>query len=617
MKVLLKGIAKVLRGCWKLLSFTRQLFFNLFFIALIGVIIFAFQQGAESPALPEKAALVLDIDGPIVEQRSYVNPFDQFVDSAMGQVPVQENILFDIVDTIRAAAKDDRITGLILNLKSMPETNLTKLRYIAKAIEEFKQAGKPVYATGDHYRQSQYYLASFADKVFMSADGGVMLTGYGSYSLYYKTLLDNLDVTTHVFRVGTYKSFVEPYTRDNMSDAAREANTAWLNQMWDAYTQDVARNRRIHVSVLNPEVKDLVAELKSVEGDFARLSQKMGLVDQLVSRTQLRQTFIKEFGSDGDHGFNQISYYDYQPTVGSPFEPSNNGIAIVVASGAIVDGQQGQGRVGGDTTAALLREARLDDDIKAVILRVDSPGGSAFASEIIRNEVDALKLAGKPVVVSMSSLAASGGYWISSSASEIIAQPTTITGSIGIFGMLATFEKGLENIGVHSDGVGTTPFAGIGITRGLPDDVAEIFQLGIENGYQRFISLVSENRHISLEETDKIAQGRVWTGQDALKRGLVDRLGDFDDAIVSAAKLAKLDSYDIRWIDLPLSPMEQFLQDMTSETSARIGMAISAQLPNVFTPALRHITTDITNMNNFNDPKGQYAFCLNCSSTGN
>ena len=234
MKVLLKGIAKVLRGCWKLLSFTRQLFFNLFFIALIGVIIFAFQQGADTPALPDKAALVLDIDGPIVEQRSYVNPFDQFVDSAMGQVPVQENILFDIVDTIRAAAKDDRITGLILNLKNMPETNLTKLRYIAKAIEEFKQAGKPVFATGDHYRQSQYYLASFADKVFMSADGGVMLTGYGSYTLYYKTLLDNLDVTTHVFRVGTYKSFVEPYTRDNMSDAAREANTAWLNQMWDA-----------------------------------------------------------------------------------------------------------------------------------------------------------------------------------------------------------------------------------------------------------------------------------------------------------------------------------------------------------------------------------------------
>jgi len=221
------------------------------------------------------------------------------------------------------------------------------------------------------------------------------------------------------------------------------------------------------------------------------------------------------------------------------------------------------------------------------------------------------------VVVSMSSLAASGGYWISSSASEIIAQPTTITGSIGIFGMLATFEKGLENIGVHSDGVGTTPFAGIGITRGLPDDVAEIFQLGIENGYQRFISLVSKHRHLSLEETDKIAQGRVWTGQDAFKLGLVDRLGDFDDAIVSAAKLAKLDSYDTRWIELPLSPMEQFLQDMTSETSARIGMAISAQLPKVFTPALRHITADITSMNNFNDPKGQYAFCLNCSSTGN
>ncbi|MDO6707101.1 signal peptide peptidase SppA [Photobacterium sp. 1_MG-2023] len=616
MKVLLKGIAKVLRGGWKLLSFTRQLFFNLIFLALVGVIIFIFQQGSDEPVLPEKAALVLDLDGPIVEKRSYVNPFDQVVDSALGQVPVQENVLFDVVDTIRAAAKDENITGLILNLKGMPETNLTKLRYIAKAIEEFKQAGKPVYAVGDHYRQSQYYLASYADKVFLSPDGGVLLTGYGSYSLYYKSLLEKLDVTTHVFRVGTYKSFVEPYTRDNMSDAAREANTAWLNQMWQAYTQDVARNRQIDASVLTPDVPDLVEALKGVQGDFARLSQKMGLVDELVSRTQLRQQFIKEFGSDGDHGFNQISYYDYLPTVASPFGPSKNGIAVVVASGAIVDGQQGQGSIGGDTTAAQLREARLDDSIKAVILRVDSPGGSAFASEVIRNEVDALKLAGKPVVVSMSSLAASGGYWISSSASEIIAQPTTITGSIGIFGILATFEKGLENMGVYSDGVGTTPFAGIGITRGLPDDVAQVFQLGIENGYQRFISLVSENRHLSLEETDKIAQGRVWTGQDALKLGLVDRLGDFDDAIVSAAKLAKLDDYDLRWIDIPLSPLEQFMQEMTSEASAAIGQVVASQVPSVFQPALKQIATDISGLNQLNDPKGQYAFCLNCSSTG-
>ncbi|UTM56492.1 signal peptide peptidase SppA [Photobacterium sp. CCB-ST2H9] len=616
MKVLLKGIAKVLRGCWKLLSFTRQLFFNLLFLALIGIIIFAFQEGAEAPALPDKAALVLDLDGPIVEKRSYVNPFDQVVDSALGQVPVQENVLFDIVDTVRAAAKDDKITGLILNLKEMPETSLTKLRYIAKAIEEFKQAGKPVYAMGDHFRQSQYYLASYADKIYMSPDGGVMLTGYGSYSLYYKTLLEKLDVTTHVFRVGTYKSFVEPYTRDNMSDAAREANTVWLNQMWDAYTQDVARNRQIDAGILTPEVKDLVSELKSVQGDFARLSQKMGLVDELINRTQLRQQFIKEFGSDGDHGFNQVSYYDYQPTIGSPFQPSKNGIAVVVASGAIVDGQQAQGSIGGDTAAALLRQARLDDDIKAVILRVDSPGGSAFASEVIRNEVDALKLAGKPVVVSMSSLAASGGYWISSSASEIIAQPTTITGSIGIFGILATFEKGLENIGVYSDGVGTTPFSGIGITRGLPEDVAEIFQLGIENGYQRFISLVSENRHISLEETDKIAQGRVWTGQDALKLGLVDRLGDFDDAIVSAAKLAKLDDYDLHWIDLPLSPLEQLLQDMTSEASVKVSQMVATQMPAALQPAIRQIATDVNSLNSFNDPKGQYAFCLNCNNTG-
>lgn len=431
----------------------------------------------------------------------------------------------------------------------MSETNLTKLRYIAKALEEFKESGKPVYAIGDHYKQSQYYLSSYADKVFMSPDGGVMLTGYGSYTLYYKSLFEKLNVNTHVFRVGTYKSFVEPYTLDGMSDEAREANTAWLNQLWGAYTSDVAKNRQIDASTLTPELDQFVVELKSVDGDFAKLSEKMGLVDELVNRPQLRKQLIDAFGENDDHSFNQISYYDYQPTIGDIQLPSDNQIAVVVASGAIMDGTQQRGNVGGDTTAALLREARLDDKVKSVILRVDSPGGSAFASEVIRNEVDALKAAGKPVVVSMSSVAASGGYWISSSADKIMAQPTTITGSIGIFAILTTFEKGLEKMGVYSDGVGTTPFSGVGVTRELPEGIAEIFQLGIENGYQRFIGLVSQNRDMTLEQADSVAQGRVWTGKDALALGLVDELGDFDDAVASAAELATLgEDYEVRWM---------------------------------------------------------------------
>ncbi|MBY5943731.1 signal peptide peptidase SppA [Photobacterium rosenbergii] len=613
MKVIFKGIGKIFRWIWKLISFTRQLIINLLFLIIIGALFFAFTESGKEPELPEQAALVLDLSGPIVEQRSYTSPLDSLTSSAFGNEQTQENVLFDIVDTLRTAATDERITGLVLNLRDMSETNLTKLRYIAKALEEFKESGKPVYAIGDHYKQSQYYLSSYADKVFMSPDGGVMLTGYGSYTLYYKSLFEKLNVNTHVFRVGTYKSFVEPYTLDGMSDEAREANTAWLNQLWGAYTSDVAKNRQIDASTLTPELDQFVVELKSVDGDFAKLSEKMGLVDELVNRPQLRKQLIDAFGENDDHSFNQISYYDYQPTIGDIQLPSDNQIAVVVASGAIMDGTQQRGSVGGDTTAGLLREARLDDKVKSVILRVDSPGGSAFASEVIRNEVDALKAAGKPVVVSMSSVAASGGYWISSSADKIMAQPTTITGSIGIFAILTTFEKGLEKMGVYSDGVGTTPFSGVGVTRELPEGIAEIFQLGIENGYQRFIGLVSQNRDMTLEQADSVAQGRVWTGKDALALGLVDELGDFDDAVASAAELATLgEDYEVRWMAKPLSTAEMFMQQFSSEAKVFFHQLVWGELPEAMQPVTQKVVTDLSTLGNFNDPKGQYAFCVNC-----
>ncbi|MEZ8094596.1 signal peptide peptidase SppA [Photobacterium swingsii] len=616
MKMLFKGIGKIFRALWKLLSFTRQLVLNLFFLAFIGIIIFAFTQGTEEPVQATKSALVLDLAGPIVEQRSIISPVDQLTSNALGRQQVQENVLFDIVDTIRHASTDNNITGLVLNLKDMAGTNLTKLRYIAKAINEFKEAGKPVYAFGDNFSQSQYYLASYADKVFMSPDGGVLLTGYGSYTLYYKSLLDKLDVNTHVFRVGTYKSFVEPYTRDSMSDPAREANTAWLNQLWGAYTQDVATNRQIDAKALSPKLDDFITQLKAVNGDFAKLTLNMGLVDELVSRPQLLQNLVDAFGSDDNDSFKHISYYDYMPTVVPTDLPSSNKIAVVVASGAIVDGDgRQQGTVAGDSTAAMLREARLNDDVKAVILRVDSPGGSAFASEVIRNQVDALKQAGKPVIVSMSSLAASGGYWISSSADKIIAQPTTITGSIGIFAILTTFEKGLEKMGVYNDGVGTTPFAGVGVTRELPEGVAQVFQLGVEHGYQRFIGLVSQYRNMSLEQADHIAQGRVWTGKDALELGLVDQLGDFDDAIAEAASLAKLDSYELQWVTEELTPAELFLQNFTAKINVHLHNILWGQVPSALQPVAHQVVTDLTTLNNFNDPKGQYAFCLNCTNS--
>lgn len=613
MKKLFKFIGLIFKGIWKAITFVRLALMNLIFLVMIAVFYFAFTYTGEGqPTVDKESALVMNLSGPIVEQRRYVNPMDSVAGSILGNEIPKENVLFDIVDTIRYAKDDPKVSGLVLALRDMPETNLTKLRYIAKALNEFKTSGKPVYAVGDFYNQSQYYLASYADKVFLAPDGGVLIKGYSSYSMYYKTLLEKLDVSTHVFRVGTYKSAIEPFIRDDMSDAAKESATRWITQLWSAFVDDVATNRKIDAKVLNPTMDELLAEMKSVDGDLAQLAVKMSLVDELATRQDVRKLFAKEFGSDGKDSYNAIGYYDYLATMRPNLTPSENDIAVVVASGTIMDGQQPRGTVGGDTVASLLRQARNDDKVKAVVLRVDSPGGSAFASEVIRNEVEALKEAGKPVVVSMSSLAASGGYWISMSADKIVAQPTTLTGSIGIFSVITTFEKGFNKLGISTDGVGTSPFSGDGITTGLSTGASEAFQLGIEHGYKRFISLVGSNRDMSLDEVDKVAQGRVWTGQDALSFGLVDQMGDFDDAVKLAAKLAEVENYEIYWVEEPLSPTEQFIQEFMNQVKVSLGIDATSFLPKSLQPVAQQFEQDASMMQSFNDPKGQYAFCLNC-----
>ncbi|EHJ9977586.1 signal peptide peptidase SppA [Vibrio parahaemolyticus] len=613
MKKLFKFIGLIFKGIWKSITFIRLALANLIFLLMIAVFYFAFTYTGEGrPVIEKESALVMNLSGPIVEQRRYVNPMDSVAGSLLGNEMPKENVLFDIVDTIRYAKDDAKISGLVLALRDLPETNLTKLRYIAKALNEFKASGKPVYAVGDFYNQSQYYLASYADKVYMAPDGGVLIKGYSAYSMYYKTLLEKLDVSTHVFRVGTYKSAIEPFIRDDMSDAAKESATRWVTQLWSAFVDDVTTNRNINAKVLNPTMEELLTEMKSVDGDLAQLAVKMGLVDELATRQDIRTLFAKEFGSDGKDSYNAISYYDYLATIRPDYTLANHDIAIVVASGAIMDGQQPRGTVGGDTVASLLRQARNDEKVKAVVLRVDSPGGSAFASEVIRNEVEALKKAGKPVVVSMSSLAASGGYWISMSADKIVAQPTTLTGSIGIFSVITTFEKGFSKLGINTDGVGTSPFSGDGITTGLSEGASQAFQLGIEHGYKRFISLVGSNRAMTVEEVDKVAQGRVWTGQDALSFGLVDQMGDFDDAVELAAKLANVTDYGIYWVEEPLSPTELFLQEFMNQVKVSLGVDATSLLPKSLQPVAQQFEQDASLLQSFNDPKGQYAFCLNC-----
>ncbi|MBJ2148627.1 signal peptide peptidase SppA [Vibrio sp. IB15] len=613
MKKIFKFIGMIFKGIWKLITFIRVALVNLIFLLSIAVIYFVyFHSDTAQPTVPQQSALVLNLSGPIVEQSRYINPMDSVTGSLLGKELPKENILFDIVETIRYAKDDDNVTGIVLALKELPETNLTKLRYIAKALNEFKASGKPIYAVGDFYNQSQYYLASYATKVYMSPDGGVLLKGYSAYSLYYKTLLEKLDVNTHVFRVGTYKSAIEPFIRDDMSDAAKESASRWLGQLWSAYVDDVSHNRQIDAKTLNPSMDTFLKELESVDGDIAKLAEKLGLVDELATRQQVRLELADVFGSDGQDSYNALGYYEYRATMLPDMNSQSHDVAVIVASGAIMDGKQPRGTVGGDTTAALLRQARNDDKVKAVVLRVDSPGGSAFASEVIRNEIEAIKQAGKPVVVSMSSLAASGGYWISMGADKILAQPTTLTGSIGIFSVITTFEKGLNDIGVYTDGVGTSPFSGLGITTGLTDGAKDAFQMGIEHGYRRFIGLVGENREMGVDAVDKIAQGRVWTGQDAMQNGLVDEIGDFDDAIAAAASLAELESYNIYWVEEPLSATEQFIQEFMNQVQMSIGLDIQSMIPSSLQPVTQQLAQDSQLLSNFNDPQGRYAFCLNC-----
>ncbi|ENM5925414.1 signal peptide peptidase SppA [Vibrio mimicus] len=613
MKSLFRFVGLILKGIWKAITFIRLALTNLIFLLSIGIIYFIYVHAdAPLPSVNKASALILNLSGPIVEQSTHINPMDSFAGSVFGEELPRENVLFDIVDTLRHAKNDNNVTGLVLALGDMPETNLTKLRYIAKAINEFKSSGKPVYAVGDFYNQSQYYLASYADKIYLAPDGAVLLKGYSAYSMYYKTLLEKLDVTTHVFRVGTYKSAIEPFVRDDMSDAARESASRWLTQLWSAYVDDVAANRQIAIKTLTPTMDEFVTQLKEVGGDLAALSKQVGLVDELATRQQVRQALAETFGSDGKDSYNAISYYEYKASVKPTLLNEANDIAVVVASGAIMDGSQPRGTVGGDTVAGLLREARNDSNVKAVVLRVDSPGGSAFASEVIRNEIEALKAAGKPVVVSMSSLAASGGYWISMSADKIVAQPTTLTGSIGIFSVITTFEKGLNNLGIYTDGVGTTPFSGQGVTTGLTQGAKDAIQLGIEHGYQRFISLVAEKRGLTLKAVDELAQGRVWTAQDAQTLGLVDQLGDFDDAVHLAADLAQLDQYNLYWVEEPLTPAQQFLQDLLGQVRVSLGLDVSALLPKSLQPLATEWQQQTSLLNQLNDPKGQYAFCLPC-----
>ncbi len=615
MRTLWRIIAGFFKWTWRTLNFVRELVFNIFFILLILVGVGIWMQLSSGPAEhTTRGALLLDITGVVVDKPSSSSKLSALGRQLFGASSdrLQENSLFDIVETIRQAQADRNITGIVLDLKNFAGADQPSMQYIGKALKAFRDSGKPVYAVGDNYSQGQYYLASFANKVWLSPQGVVDLHGFATNGLYYKSLLDKLKVSTHVFRVGTYKSAVEPFIRDDMSPAAREADSRWIGELWQNYLGTIAANRQITPQQVFPGAQGVLDGLSKVGGDTAKYALDNKLVDTLGSSADAEKVLVKQFGwSDEDKNYRAISMYDYP--LKKPSEVGSS-VAVIFANGAIMDGEETAGNVGGDTTAAQIRDARIDPNVKAIVLRVNSPGGSVSASEVIRAELAAAKAAGKPVVVSMGGMAASGGYWISTPANYIVANPSTLTGSIGIFGVINTVEKSLNELGVHSDGVATSPLADVSVTKALPPQVQQLMQLSIENGYQRFISLVAQARKSTPEQVDKIAQGHVWTGEDAKNNGLVDALGDFDDAVAKAAELAKLKQWHIEYYQDEPTFFARMMDGFSGEIRALLPQALQAYLPAPLAAAADTVKAETDKLAVFNDPQSRYAFCLTCAN---
>ncbi|ORM53219.1 signal peptide peptidase SppA [Pantoea conspicua] len=616
MRTLWRIIAGLFRWTWRVLNFVREFILNIFLILLIvaGVGIWLQVSGSGSSSAPlQQGALRVDLSGVLVDKPSVSNRLSKIGRQLLGASSdrLQENSLFDVVDAIRQAKTDSNIKGMVLDLRDFAGGDQPSLQYVGKALREFRDSGKPIYALGDSYSQAQYYLASYASKIYLSPQGTVDLHGFATNGLYYKTLLEKLKVTSHVFRVGTYKSAVEPFLRDDMSPAARDADSRWVGQLWQNYLNTVSANRQITPEQLFPGAAAVIAGLNAVKGDTAQYALDNKLVDVLGSRAAADQELVKTFGLDKQsNDYRSVSIYDYAVKPASAQQDGN--IAVVLASGAIMDGEETPGNVGGDTTAAQIRDARLDPKIKAIILRVNSPGGSVTASEAIREELAAAHAAGKPIVVSMGGMAASGGYWISTPANYIVANPSTLTGSIGIFGVINTLENSLDAIGVHTDGVATSPLADISTTKALPTEVQQLMQLTIENGYRNFVGLVAKSRNKTPEQIDTIAQGHVWTGSDAKANGLVDALGDFDDAVKKAGELAKVSKPQLSWYQDAPGFLDMMLNQMNASIRAVLPDPLKAWLPAPMLDVMSEMKAQPGLFDHLNDPQNRYAFCLNC-----
>lgn len=611
-----RAMGKLLHWIWSGLDGLRKVLHLLLLLVIFGTLWAAFSRSI--PLVPDKAALVIAPQGPLVEQLSG-DPLERALAESLRQLPA-ETLVRDVVEAVEHAADDERISALYLDLGGLDGAGLAKLQEVGRAVAKFRESGKPVIAYGDFYDQRQYYLAAQADEVYLDPQGVVYVEGYANYGLFFKDAIDKLAIDWNIFRVGEYKSAVETFTRNDMSPEEREASLAWLGTLWGTYKDDVAKARGIEPGALQAYADDAVAGLRRAEGSLARMALDAGLVTALEGRYAVEERLAEITGEDDNGGIyvgvDQAAYLANVRSQAALSKKSDNVVAVIVAAGEILPGEQPPGMIGSDTLAWQLREAREDETVKAVVLRIDSPGGSVFASEVIRREVAALREAGKPVVASMSSLAASGGYYIAMDADRIVASPATLTGSIGIFAMFPTFQRALDKLGVHSDGVGTTALSSeFRADRALGETSREILQQSIEYEYRQFIGHVAESRKKTVEQVDAVAQGRVWAGAQAHDLGLVDELGGFERALELAAELAKLDGdYSV---DYP---------EAKGGFGDMLGLRIRAALAGVIAPllpesvlsklpeALTPLLEEAERLARLADPRNLYAYCLACAA---
>jgi len=584
--------------------FVYRAVFVLLMIVFVAAILIA-RQDRPLTQVKSGAALVLAPSGDLVDQMESDN-FERVIEE-LSDRPPSKTLVRDLTDAIELAAKDSRVPMAVLKLDDLTSAGMPQIEEIGAALAEFRKSGKPVYAWSPSYDQTQYLLASQADRISVDPLGMVLVEGLSVYNNYFREALDKLGVTVHVFRVGEYKSAVEPFLRNDMSQEAREANAEWLGDLWSSYSHMVLTARKLPDGTLADYVTNLRAGLERHQGDAAGYAKETKLVDAVEKLEDFRQTVGDKVGMDDDLGsFRQMNFHDY--LAAARYEEkhrasdASNTVALIAVQGEIVDGQGEPGEAAGDVISGLLSDARRNSDVAAVVMRVDSPGGSVYAAEQIRREVDALQDAGKPVVVSMGSVAASGGYWVSMDADEIWAHDSTVTGSIGIFGLLPTIEKPLAKLGIHTDGIGTTPLAGsLRIDRPLTPEIETILQTEVDFGYHKFIEGVAAGRDIPAADVDKMARGRVWSGARAHKLGLVDEIGGLDQAIASAAKMAGLQEgqYELEeFKPEPLFPVRRWL-------------SLFGQQGWIDTRIIDRPLAEIRRLSRvFSDPRGIYAHCF-------